>query len=175
MNKEQWLKNLAEFIVEANMNTWAVDGAEVKPERKGFKELEYSRGEWRLRDSYSGFFSAPGMTTVYFKEQPAWTMAYGGKGQVEEFYDIAKTTFKFLKKALMNVKPEMPFRGPENYHENYHGEDWNYNFMLVGDITDFLGEEKIFKSDVLVFTQNILGGLVISKDSEGKPICPWDF
>lgn len=70
--KEQWLQELSGFIVEADLNTWAADGAEVTPERPGYKELEYKKGLWRLRDSYTGYFRAPGMTTVYYKEVPAF-------------------------------------------------------------------------------------------------------
>lgn len=127
MEKNQWLNKLANFIVEANGKTWAAGEGEVDPERKGYKELEYKGDEWRLRDSYTGYFRAPGMTTVYFKERPAWTMAYGGIGQLEGHERIVKPTFTFLKKALMQVKPEMPFRGPKEYVEG----DWKYLFKLL--------------------------------------------
>src|SRR3989344_9310709 len=95
--KDQWLGQLSSFIVEANRNTWAAEGAEVSPERPGYKELEYRRGAWKLRDSYTGYFRAPGMTTVYYKDTPVWTMAYGGHGQTERHEASAKGTFNFLK------------------------------------------------------------------------------
>lgn len=41
--KNLWLKDLSEFIVEANLNTWAVDGVEVSPERPGYKELDIKK------------------------------------------------------------------------------------------------------------------------------------
>lgn len=81
--REQWLADLSHFIVEANLNTWAADGAEVEPQRPGYKELEYQDGLWRLRDSYTGYFRAPGMTTVYYKGSPAWTMMYGGMAKLK--------------------------------------------------------------------------------------------
>ena len=171
MKRNQWLDELAQFIVEANSNTWAAEGAEVQPERKGYKELEYQRGEWRLRDSYTGYFRAPGMTTVYFKDKPVWTMAYGGTGQLEGYGGIVKPTFTFLKQALMQVSLQMPFRGPNEYSH----DDWKYVFRLLrGDITDFLGEEDIFKKDKKVFTQTAMGGLVLSKDSARQIIYPWN-
>src|SRR3989344_4726064 len=89
LRREAWLEDLANFIVEANGQTWAADGAEVDPERPGYKELEFTKGDWRYRDSYTGYFRAPGMTTVYYKGQPAWTMAFGGHGQTEGFEDRA--------------------------------------------------------------------------------------
>jgi len=172
MERNQWLKELADFIVEANSKTWAAEGAEVTPERKGYKELEYQRGEWRLRDSYTGYFRAPGMTTIYFKDKPSWTMAYGGTGQLEGHEGIVKPTFTFLKKALMQVSTQMPFRGPQEYNE----DGWRYAFRLLrGDITDFLGEENIHKGDDRVFTQTVIGGIVIQKDSNRQIVYPWNF
>lgn len=172
MERNQWLNELAHFIVEANGKTWAAEGAEVEPERKGYKELEYIRGEWRLRDSYTPYFRAPGMTTVYFRDKPAWTMAYGGTGLLEGHDEIVKPAFTFLKKALMKVTPEMPFRGPSECRE----DDWGYKFRLIrGDITDFLGEESISKGNDLIFMQVVLGGIVIPKDSNRQRIYPWNF
>jgi len=173
MERNQWLEELADFIVEANGNTWAADGNEIAAERKGYKELEYQRGEWRLRDSYTGYFRAPGMTTVYFKEKPSWSMAYAGTGQLEGFENIAPQTFTFLKNALKHVSPHLPFRGPPHYSE----DDWRYTFRLLsGDITNFLGEEEIRDTEgIILFTQTVMGGLVLAKDSKRNIVYPWNF
>jgi len=168
--KNQWLRELSVFIVEANRNTWAAEGAEVSPERPGYKELEYKKGFWKLRDSYTGYFRAPGMTTVYFKDTPAWTMAYGGHGQIEEHEEQAKETFQFLKTALMRVTPELPFRGPERYEEG----NKVYTFKILnGDITDGLWREEIMENGVLTFTQTGIVGTVINRDTNRQPILPW--
>lgn len=170
--REKWLRELAEFIVKANKNTWAAEGTEVKPERKGYKELEYKRGEWRLRDSYTGYFRAPGMTTVYYKDVPAWTMAYGGHGQTEGFEDRAKQTFQFLKEALMRVTPELPFRGPEKYQEGNN----LYTFkMLKGDMSDGSWVEEITEDGVLTFSQTGIVGVVINKSKDRQPVLPWNL
>ncbi len=109
--KEKWLKDLAAFIVDANTHTRAAEGAEVKvPQRPKYKELQWPlldpktgkiEGEWELRYSYTGYFRAPGMATIYYKGKTAWTMAYGGTGMTEGKYETVKPTFGFLKKALM--------------------------------------------------------------------------
>ena len=172
--KEIWLRNLAEFIVEANQNTWAADSGEVSPERPGYKELGYESGDWRLRDSYTGYFSAPGMTTIYYKDKPAWTMTYGGTGMEKDMYDITKPTFNFLKEALMKVTTDLPFRGPKDFkHKDHKG--YKYQFKVNGDIEDFSGMEKITKDKKLAFSQIIFGGVVIAKDSSRQPIYPWDL
>jgi hypothetical protein len=170
--KAKWLADLREFIVDANRNTWAADGAEVKPQRPGYKELEYRNGLWLLHDSYTGYFRAPGMATVYYKDTPAWTMQYGGHGQTEGHEAHAKQTYNFLKAALMQVTPELPFRGPEEYVEG----DNVYRFtMLSGDISDGLWREEITEHGVLTFTQTGIVGTVINKDEGRQPIYPWNL
>lgn len=167
--KEAWLKDLSEFIVEANRNTWAADGKEVDPEREGYNELEYEKGDWRLRDSYTGYFRAPGMTTVYHHGSPVWTMAYSGKGMVRGGGKLAESTFKFLKSVLMRVTSDEPYRGP-----NREDGEWRYSFELQrGNIIDFLWKEEIYKEDKLVFTQTGIGGIVVFKKQRG-PSQPWE-
>ena len=170
MNKPQWLEELAQFIVEANRVTWAGDGKGVVPERPGYKELQYQRGLWRLRDSYTGYFRAPGMTTVYNPERPVWTMSYGGKGQHEEYYDQAQETFSFLKAALMKVTAALPYRGPPEFTQN--GKIYRCN--VRGDITDFLGNEEIWNQGNREFSQWFGGGIVLHKDQQRQVIYPWD-
>lgn len=167
--REAWLKKLAEFIVEANKNTWAADKGEVTPQRPGCKELDYKKEDWHLRDSYTGYFRAPGMTIIYYKGQPAWTMAYGGSGMEEDKYEITGSTFDFLKAALMKVTPQLPYRGPKNYRDG----EYKYKLRVNGDLADFDGKEEIFKNKELVFSQLFFGGVVINKDSSRHPVYPW--
>ncbi len=186
--KETWLNQLANFIVIANGKTWVADGAEVGSQRPGYKELQWPYPEdkmteqdkkdyqgwedWKLRDSYTGYFRAPGMTTVYYKGQPAWTMQYGGHGQTEGYEDRAKETFNFLKAALMKVSPELPFRGPKQYSEG----NSEYTFQLLsGDITDCLWREEIRENGDLTFTQTGLAGIVIHRDGNKQPHLPWNI
>jgi hypothetical protein len=168
--KEAWLKELADFIVEANGKTYAAGGVEVEPQRPGFKELDYVRGDWHLRDSYVGYFRAPGMTTVYYKDKPAWTMTYGGQGMTPSEYGVTKPTFNFLKSALMKVTPDLPYRGLKKFQEG----EWLYEMDVNGGIEDFEGNERILKGNKMTFRQLFFGGIVISKDSDRNPVYPWD-
>ncbi len=164
-----WLLELSHFIVEANTHTWAGDGVEVPPQRPGYKELEYKRGDWYLRDSYTGYFRAPGMTTVYYNEIPVWTQSYGGTGMAESHYPMAEPTFQFLRAALKRVTPELPFRGPKEFTR----KDFRYRFHLdEGDITDFAWRESISYQGIAVFLQRGFGGLVVHKTRQ--PIQPWE-
>jgi len=186
--KEAWLKNLADFIVIANGKTWAADGAEVDPRRPGYKRLQWPypsekmteqdrkdyKGweDWRLEDEYTGYFRAPGTTTVYYKDQPAWTIQYGGHGQTEGYEARAKQTYEFLKAALRQVAPAMPLRGPKGYVEG----NKRYEFTLLeGDISDCLWREKITEDGQITFAQIGLAGIVIQRDSNRQRINPWDL
>lgn len=185
--KETWLKSLADFIVIANGKTWAGDGAEVEPRRLGYKRLQwpYPDGkmtewnredykgweDWRLEDEYTGYFRAPGMTTVYYKDIPAWTMSYGGHGQTEGYEDKANETFTFLRAALSQVTPDLPFRGPKEFTQG----NKRYEFeLLEGNIEDGSWREKIIEDNVLTFTQTGIVGIVVHKDANKQPLPPWN-
>ena len=155
------LKELSRFLVKAKSNTYAGDGNKIHPQRPGFKELKYVEGNLEYRDSYSGFYLAPGQEIVRFKGKPVWSMAYSG-GMVSEYHrnrDFAKQTFRFLKKALLRVEELRPFRGPEYFRE----EDYEYINSNEGTISDFKGTERILYKRKEVFKQNYIGGLIIHK------------
>jgi len=155
------LEELANFLVKAKCKTYAGDGTEVFPQRPGFKELEYKEGDWEYRDSYAGFYFAPGQEIVRFQGTPVWAMAYSGGMRPEHHgnKEFAKQTFTFLKKALSRVEVTRPFRGPENFHDG----DYEYSDSSEGDITDFKGTERILHQGKEVFRQDYIGGLILPK------------
>jgi len=157
-------KILVEFLVKAKKATYAsINAVEINAERPKHKELEFSEGELYYRDSYVGFFQAPGMEEVRFGKngETIWTMAYAG-GMLYEFQndaEFAKLAFNFLKKALSLVNEKIPFRGPEYLEEG----DWKYINKIHGDINRFNGNEKIFFKNKEVFNQDYIGGIVLGK------------
>lgn len=158
------IENLKIFLKNSIAHTYASGGKEITPQRPGFIELEYQEDDWYMRDSYVGHFQAPGMTVVYFQNKPVWTCAYGGK-VLENYYGKTEEIFSFLKVALsqQNFKEaeEVPVRGPNLYEEN----DWKYTFDFEGDLKCFSGKEKIFFRGDLVFYQDVIGGIVIGKET----------
>ena len=155
------LEELVDFLVRAKRQTYAGDGKEITPQRPGFKELEYRENEWEYRDSYTGFYVAPGQEIVRFQRDPIWVMAYSG-GMHPEHHgnkNFAQQTFAFLKKALLQVQKERPFRGPKRLFEG----DYTYIDTSEGDVKDFRGTERIFYKGEEVFSQDYMGGLVIQK------------
>jgi hypothetical protein len=171
--KAAWLGELAEFIVEANQQTWAADKGEVQSPLPGMKVHEYKKGPWLLRDEYAGYFTAPGLTRVWYKEIPSWHMFYGGYGMETPHYDLVKPAFIFLRNALMQVTPDLPFRGPKSYSEN----DWKYYFKIKtpgGNIQYTQWEELVDKQNNLIFSQEGFAGIYIHKDSNRQPVYPWN-
>ena len=170
MDKDCWLEELADFIVEANTKGWAAESAELSPIFPGMKSLYYKRGVWEQRDNFSGYFQAPGAIVISFKNVPVWFMTYFGKGQTQGQESIAKPTYTFLKKALMQAASDIPFRGPQHFEEG----EWAYNFRLFrGNIENFLAEENVMKDSTVVFTQTIGGGIIIGKNAQREPVYPW--
>lgn len=155
------LEELARFLIQAKSEAWAGDGKEIPPQRPGFKELGYVEGPWEYRDSYAGYFMAPGQEYVRFQGQPVWMMAYSGGMSPEQRGNksFAEQTFTFLKKALKMVEVTRPFRGPDNFHEG----EWEYKDSSEGNITDFRGTECILYQGKEVFRQHYCGGLILSK------------
>lgn len=155
------LKELVKFLVKAKLGTYAGGGKEITPQRPGFRELEYSEGDWYYRDSYTGFYSAPGQELVKFRGNPVWIMSYSG-GMNEKYhgdYDFAIQTFGFLKVAMLKIDESNPFRGPGNLKEG----DWEYVNESEGDIRFFRGTEKILYKGEEVFRQHYIGGTVVQK------------
>ncbi|MFA7253470.1 MAG: DUF5680 domain-containing protein [Patescibacteria group bacterium] len=152
---------LKSFLVEANANGYAANEARILPERPGFQELDFLKGDWYFRDSYAGHYMAPGQEVAYFKNQPVWAMSYSGGMKEQYFSDdyFVGETFKFLKEALLEMDPDKPYRGPTNYRR----EEWWYMSKVKGEINDFIGNEKIYNNNILVFEQNFIGGLIIDK------------
>ena len=154
-------KQLGDFLYNANIHGYAGGGFTFDPpQRPGFDELEYRSGDWLYHDSYSGHYFAPGQETVYYKDVPVWAMSYAG-GMKFEYHgnkDFTRESIEFLKKALLAMTREKPFRGPELYTQG----DWRYLSSIVGGIKDFTGNEKIYYKEKLVFEQNFIGGVIIN-------------
>jgi len=158
------LQELNRFLGKASLATYAGGGPEARPQRPGFRELEYKDGNWEYRDSYTGFFRSWGQEVVWHNGQPYWTQLYGG-GMVEELINnetFAHQTFDFLKKALSDGEKQEEFqpRGPSSFTDG----DWEYSCEWQGDIANFEGHEKILLNGKVVFTHDFMGGLILSRE-----------
>jgi len=147
---------MKKFLVKAKKNTyasfWKVGGKILKD---GSKEFLFKENDFIYRDRYFGSKRFIGEEIVFKNEQAVWAMNYYG-GMLSE--DISsKNTYSFLKKALMQVSIERPFRGSEFFEEG----DFLYKDKSVGDVDDFSGTEEIFYKGNKVYELKYHGGFVV--------------
>ena len=72
------LKELADFLNEANKHTYAADGKKVEPTRLKSDDLEYQKGDLIYHDTYFGAGDFIGEEIVYKREVPVWGANYHG-------------------------------------------------------------------------------------------------
>jgi len=59
--------------------------------------------------------------------------------------------------VLMGIGKQLPFLGQKNIATG----EWCYVSGVKGNIEDFIGNEKIYYQNKLVFKQNFIGGMII--------------
>lgn len=160
--REQFLRNLNQFLGEAGKATYA--GGMKGVVEDGYVKLKHVRGEWSYEDRYTGYFRSWGHETVFNKGKPVWVQAYGG-GMEEKYIEdreFAHGTFEFLKKALKSGEKHTQFqpRGQNSFKDG----DWEYHCTISGDISRFRGSEEIRFKGEKIFTHDFVGGLVLSKE-----------
>lgn len=67
-----------------------------------------------------------------------------------------KIIYGFLRKAMMLVNEQTPFRGPSNFKDG----DLEYANKSTGDITQFKGEERILFKGKEVYRLEYHGGII---------------
>jgi len=149
---------LNEFLVKANKSGYASSGeGGEKRLDNGAKELSYQEGDYKYQDIYFGFNPFIGELIVWYQNEFIWGMNYYGKIISDKV--SAKEVYDFLKKAMMLIKEDRPFRGPSNFKE----DDWYYTDESTGGVDDFSGKEKIYYKDELVYELDYHGGLIKKK------------
>ena len=151
---------LAAFLVEAKRRTYAGldDDATVStPIIPGSKQLEYGDRDLNYRDIYFGMAYFVGQEVVTAKRQAIWSMSYAG-GTLPEITDRDRflAIYAFLRKALLRISEELPFRGPSQFDEG----DYRYVNTSDGKIAEFHGAEQIFLQGTRVYALRYGGGMV---------------
>lgn len=152
--------DLYNFILRATSATYAGGGSyETVVERPGFLEMVFLDGDWHYRDSYTGFYRSSGSEVVRYQDQIVWVSSYCG-GMAKGTEAMAIETFDFLKKAMLaKPKDKQSFRGPDSLKVG----EWQYRYEQKGDVIQFTGHEEIIHKGQLLFSHDIIGGLVIDR------------
>ena len=144
---------LQDFLVKAKINTYASNGeSKERILKDGSKELIYKNANLIYRDRYFGFNPFIGEETVFLNGKAIWGMNYYGKILSENI--DSKQLYVFLKKSMLLVKKERPFRGPTKFKEN----KWKYQDKNQGTLKSFIGIEEIYFEKKKVYELKYHGG-----------------
>lgn len=143
-------KTVIDFLIKAKKKTYAGKGAETIASREKSHDLIYREDSFMYYDTYLGSEKFAGEEALWIADNPYWSMNYIGRITGENFNG------DFLKKALLNVPLEKPFRGPEKY------EDGNYRYtcFVNGSFDWFQGKEIISFCGKEIYECYFHGGLI---------------
>lgn len=151
MNKTK----LTDFLLKARTKTYAGDSGEVKPLLIGSKQLEYKENDWLYRDVYytgQGLFM--GFETVYFKDQPVWSMSYYGNFRKLTEAEVDRV----LRKALLEHWKTT------RIWKNVAWKSGAYQYTCTpdfeGSIDEMAGKENIYKNGKEVYFFFYAGGVI---------------
>lgn len=146
---------LQDFLVKAKINTYASKGeSKEKILKDGSKELIYKNANLMYRDRYFGFNPFIGEEIVFLDNKAIWGMNYYGKILSKNI--DPEQLYAFLKKAMLLVKKERPFRGPACFQEG----EWDYKDESRGTVNNFEGTEMIFFKKKKVYELKYHGGAI---------------
>lgn len=150
--------NLNKFLVKAKRSTYANGGeSEKKILKDKSRELFFEEDDFRYRDRYFGHDPFMGEEIVWEKNKIVWGMNYYGKIILNNI--SSKKIYEFLKDALKRVTTNMPFRGPKKFQK----EEFTYINEVIGDFSNFSGEEIIYYKKKKIYFLQYHGGLITSK------------
>lgn len=145
---------IIEFLLEAKKNTYSIGGGKTKSSRPNSYDYEFSKDNYKYIDSYLGTHLFSGQEAVWYNNKPIWSMNYCGR-----VLDQEKFSGSFLKKALMNPSYDNPFRGQPIFTEG----EYTYKMEYTGSFEWYVGSEKIYFKDELVYELNFHGGYILDK------------
>jgi len=148
-------KQLCEFLVKAKKATYAA-GKKAKKIVEDDKSttLIFKEGNWKYQDNYFGGEPFGGREVVFFKNEPVYFMGY--YGLVDDFVAGFEMVYKILRKALLLIPKNKPFRGPGKYAEG----DLIYINKYTGKIDNFFGEEIITMNGKKIYKAKYMGGFI---------------
>jgi hypothetical protein len=86
-------------------------------------------------------------------------MVYRG-GVITDRLSAESDVYLFLKKALLLVPADEPFRGPREFSEG----NWTYSNTPQGTVARFDGVEQILFAGQSVYRLHYSGGLIVGQD-----------
>ena len=144
------VQHILSFLLRAKKSTYAAHGAEVPSSRPDSHDLTYAEGDLQYIDTYIGSLRFAGEEAVWERGVPIWSMNYCGRVTGQGF------SGDFLKRALLLVPENAPFRGPAFYSER----EMTYSCRVEGDVDWFQGYEEIRLSNQQIYECVYHGGRI---------------
>lgn len=139
------------FLCRAKKGTYAGKGKEEETSlRPSSHDYVFKENDHLYIDTFLGGEAFSGEEGVWIGLVPVWVMNYTGRVLREEFRGV------FLDAALLQVKEDNPFRGPNLYQEG----DYTYHNTINGSYCWFHGREEIYYKDIMVYECLYHGGIV---------------
>jgi len=145
---------LADFLVEAKVNTYAAQKGKVGSSSKGSHDLAFGKGGYFYVDSYFGEKDFSGEEIVYLEDRPIWSMNYYGKMLRD---NVPDGFIEALRGALLKVRKEEPYRGCRYYARNRY----EYFCTAEGAIGFFHGCETVEYGKKEVYRLYFHGGQLL--------------
>jgi hypothetical protein len=150
-------KVLASFLSKAKKRTYASKMVSEKRMLDNSKELIFKEGKLVYKNRYFGLNTFSGQELIFYDKKLIWSMAYRG-GLIEGFETLSSQCYIFLKTCLKKLPKEFPVRGPKDFKKG----NFRYFNNYRGELDDFVGVERIFWKDQVIYSCNYFGGM-------GKP------
>lgn len=139
---------IVRFLQNAKRNTYAAKGPQVSPSRPCSHDFNFRENDLLYIDTYLGGESFAGEEAVWLEGSPIWSMNYCGR-----VLDL-RFDGDFLKRALLQVPADCPYRGPQEYRE---GETL-YRCAVSGVPEWFQGHEEILIGQDCIYECYFHGG-----------------
>ncbi len=144
------IKELIDFRLKANRCTYAAGCNRVQSTREASRDYRYAEDEFVYHDTYVGSESFAGQEAIWKNGRAVYAMNYCGRVLKDNFCS------SFLKAALLEANPQMPYRGSEMYCS----DEFIYRCKVNGDFTWFEGTEEIWDQTEMVYECRFHGGLI---------------
>lgn len=148
--------DLIKFIAKAKLSGYASAGEGQKIKfNDGSIGFQFISEGYRYLDRYNGFNPFAGFEQIYNSNNKLlWVMNY--YGEILPKCTEAKKIYSFLKKAMLLISPEYPFRGPPKLES----QNLKYENMQKGSIERFNGVENIYENDEKVYVLQYHSGKI---------------
>ncbi len=148
-------RSIHAFLIRAKKSTYVAGGMKDSPSRPGSHDLTFREGDWTYRDSYFGGTDFLGQETVWFGDDPVWSMLYYGYILRPDLIDGDRAA-QTLRAALSQENAQG--RLLDNFE--WSGPHGLFRIQSEGTVEQFKGRETIAVNGTVAYALDYMGGVV---------------